>query len=332
MAMFSVIVPVYKVEKYLRECIDSIINQTYTDFELILVDDGSPDNSPQICDEYAKKDDRIKVIHKENGGATSARIAGANIAAGDYIVCIDSDDWVELTYLENFANIINETSVDVVCTDYYKYNGEKKECKFKLSHEGLYKKDDIKKYIYPILIQNEYGVSIPNHLCTKAFKRELFVKHQNIVDRGIVMGEDAAVTKSCIYDADSIYILNKAMYYYRCNPSSVTQSKKVLNLTEPELRGKHFEKTINMNELDFKQQVSRMVTKSLFYALESQFNRNEKKSVIVKDIKKTLKNGYYQMVVKNCRFKYLKGKFYSFSLKYKAIWLINIFNSIKNKK
>ena len=91
---FSVIVPIYNVEKYLGECIESLINQTFKNIEIILIDDGSPDNSPKICDEYAEKDNRIKVIHKENGGVTSARKVGANAATGDYIVCVDADgDW-----------------------------------------------------------------------------------------------------------------------------------------------------------------------------------------------------------------------------------------------
>ena len=92
----SIIVPVYKVEKYLHKCIDSILAQTFKDFELILVDDGSPDNCGKICDEYAKRDNRIVVVHKENGGQASARNRGINIARGDYIGFVDSDDWIDV--------------------------------------------------------------------------------------------------------------------------------------------------------------------------------------------------------------------------------------------
>ena len=93
--MISIIVPIYKVEKYIRQCVDSIINQTYEDIEIILVDDGSPDNCPQICDDYAKTDSRVKVIHKENGGIMSARKAGLKVATGEYIGFVDGDDWIE---------------------------------------------------------------------------------------------------------------------------------------------------------------------------------------------------------------------------------------------
>ena len=94
--LISVIVPIYNVEKYLARCVDSIVNQTYKNLEIILVDDGSPDRCPQMCDDYAEKDSRIKVVHKKNGGLSDARNAGMAVATGEYISFIDSDDWIDL--------------------------------------------------------------------------------------------------------------------------------------------------------------------------------------------------------------------------------------------
>ena len=105
---FSIIVPVYNVEKYLNQCVDSIMNQTYKDIEIILVDDGSPDNCPKMCDEYKEKDSRIKVIHKPNGGLSDARNEGLKVVSGDYIAFIDSDDWIELDAFENFFGAIEK--------------------------------------------------------------------------------------------------------------------------------------------------------------------------------------------------------------------------------
>lgn len=105
MSGISVIIPVYKAEKQIARCIDSIIAQTFTDWELLLVDDGSPDRSGEICDEYAMKDDRILVIHKENGGVSSARNAGLDMAKGEWIVFVDSDDWCEINYLSDFFGV-----------------------------------------------------------------------------------------------------------------------------------------------------------------------------------------------------------------------------------
>ena len=112
--LISVIVPIYKVEKYLKKCVDSIINQTYKNLEIILVDDGSPDNCPKICDEYARQDRRIKVIHKENGGLSDARNAGMKVARGEYISFIDSDDWIKPEMIEGMYNRMIEDNSDLV--------------------------------------------------------------------------------------------------------------------------------------------------------------------------------------------------------------------------
>ncbi len=112
--LISVIVPIYNVEKYLRKCVDSLINQTYKNLEIILVDDGSPDNCPKICDEYAKQDSRIKVMHKENGGLSDARNAGMKVARGEYISFIDSDDWIKSEMIEDMYNRMIEDNSDLV--------------------------------------------------------------------------------------------------------------------------------------------------------------------------------------------------------------------------
>ena len=113
----SIIVPVYQVEKYLNECIDSILAQTFTDFELILVDDGSPDNCPALCDAAAKRDSRVRVIHKQNGGVSTARNAGLDAAQGNWIAFVDSDDTVEPEYLEKMHKAVLETGADfAICS------------------------------------------------------------------------------------------------------------------------------------------------------------------------------------------------------------------------
>ena len=123
--LISVIVPVFKVEAYLAKCIESIRCQTYSNFELILVDDGSPDGSPQICDDYAAVDDRIRVIHKNNRGLSSARNAGLDIAQGEFICFIDSDDYIKPEYLETLLTLQRKNNADlVICEyDYVEKNG-----------------------------------------------------------------------------------------------------------------------------------------------------------------------------------------------------------------
>ncbi len=116
--LLSVIVPIYKVEEYLSKCLDSIINQTYKNLEIILVDDGSPDKCPQICDEYAKKDNRIKVIHKENGGVSSARNLGLDVSKGEFVTFVDSDDWLDETMYEKMMAKQKEENLDLIFARY----------------------------------------------------------------------------------------------------------------------------------------------------------------------------------------------------------------------
>ena len=116
--LISIIIPVYNVQQYLSRCIDSVLRQTYPHFELILVNDGSPDESPQICDDYAKRDGRIKVIHKTNGGLSSARNAGLDIALGAYITFVDSDDWIHEQYLEKLFSMITSHNADIAVANF----------------------------------------------------------------------------------------------------------------------------------------------------------------------------------------------------------------------
>ena len=117
--LVSIIVPIYNVEKYLDRCIQSILNQSYENLEIILVDDGSPDRSSEICDEYRKSDQRIKVVHKENGGLSDARNAGLILAKGKYIIFLDSDDYIEHTMVEDAVTVLEKNDSDIVIWGYY---------------------------------------------------------------------------------------------------------------------------------------------------------------------------------------------------------------------
>ena len=121
MPLVSIIVPIYKVESYLRRCLDSVISQTYVNLEIILVDDGSPDNCPQICDEYAEKDKRVVVIHKKNGGLSDARNAGLDICKGEYISFVDSDDWIDEKYIEILFNLLQTERADIAIINHQQF-------------------------------------------------------------------------------------------------------------------------------------------------------------------------------------------------------------------
>lgn len=216
--MFSIIVPIYNTEKYLKTCIDSILNQTYTDFELILVDDGSTDKCPAICDSYAAADSRIILIHKENGGLVSARNAGLRRAAGDYICYVDSDDYIDKTLLEVMDKYIKSTNepdiliFNIICQ--FAKRQQQIPCRIK---SGFYNKERLQREIYPYMIIDRtlsrlearlYPVSV-----NKLYKRTLLLEHY-CRDERISLAEDNAFVYECIYYANSACFCEESLYYY----------------------------------------------------------------------------------------------------------------------
>lgn len=231
--LFSVIVPIYNIEKYLCRCIDSVLAQTFGDYELILVDDGSPDNCPAICDEYAKKDARIKVIHKENGGLVSARQAGIKEAVGDYVFHLDGDDAICDDALESAYQIISEMHPDIVSFSYRRYiNGEIGEVVDDLVEEGLYNKSEIEGRIYPKLLSDESMKNLFYFLWGKAIKRELATKHQLKVNRAISLGEDLSCSVPCYLEANTVYMSRKVVYLYTIRNDSLTTNFKTSQITQ----------------------------------------------------------------------------------------------------
>lgn len=231
--LFSVIVPIYRVEDFLRKCVDSFLNQTFADFELILVDDGSPDGSPRICDEYAEKDARVRVIHKENGGVVSARKAGIHAAQGDYICFADGDDWVRPDLLafvgDRIANA--EKRVDIVCFGAEIVFGDHTKPMKNDLEDGYYDKPRLEKEIYPYLFcgrrtGNGSVTVINGYAWNKVMRRELLLEH-HLRDERIRMFEDIAFTYECLLNADYVYICSEPLYYYnKTNQNAMTQEKR----------------------------------------------------------------------------------------------------------
>lgn len=172
MPLISIIIPVYNVEKYLSVCLDSIINQTYQNLEIILVDDGSTDSCGRICDEYALKDERVLVIHQQNGGLSAARNSGLDIAKGDYIGFVDSDDYIELDMYEVLLNFAKNNNLDVsMCSAYEVFPGKK--VKKRIDCFPPFITENIDEIINEIFINKRGGVAVP--VWCKLFKREVVI-------------------------------------------------------------------------------------------------------------------------------------------------------------
>ena len=207
--LIGVIVPVYKVEKYIAECIDSILAQTYTNFRLILVDDGTPDNAGQICDEYAKKDSRITVIHQENAGVTRARARGVEEADDcEFITFVDGDDMLSQTALEEYHSLMTEDIDIVLNTTYYTENEVRKPISPFYNFEG--KRENIRVFRSK-MISTKGGMP-----WGRLFRRNIITKNVFDIPREVFYGEDAIMNCRIAFNTDKDFaIIDKPLYFYR---------------------------------------------------------------------------------------------------------------------
>ena len=305
--LFSVIVPIYNIEKYIRRCIDSVLSQTFSDFELILVDDGSPDNCSAICDDYARKDERIQVIHKQNGGLVSARQAGIKVAKGDYIFNLDGDDAVLEVALESAYKIICDTKADMVSFSYKcSINGECGDTVEDLVNEGLYNKEQIEEHIFPKLLSDENMEHIFYFLWGKAIKRELLIKHQLSVNTKISLGEDLSCVVPCFLEANSVYMSKKPIYLYTIRNDSISTDFKTHQITQiadviTGLRKLNIKKPV-----DFEEQIARYSCFMCFAILAAAEEGNYFDSV--EKIKMLIENSLHKEEILKADFKNITFK------------------------
>lgn len=223
--MISVIVPIYNVKKYLKQCIESICSQTYRDLEIILVDDGSCDGSSEVCDSYQSTDDRIVVKHKENEGLVNARKLGLQLSQGRYIAYVDGDDWIEPDMLEKLYDKMTESDADIVMCGHFNDTGSISNEAYHDMPEGYYGKKQLVEDVYPEMIVGSafFDWKVYPSLWGKLFKKECIMDYQIAVDARLKMGEDAACTYPALLNADSIYILHKCLYHYRQTTTSMVK-------------------------------------------------------------------------------------------------------------
>lgn len=216
--MISIIIPIYKVEQYLDECVTSIINQTYKDLEIILVDDGSPDSCPQMCDEWAKKDARIKVVHKKNGGLSSARNAGLKVATGEYIGFVDSNDYVDGSMYEDLMQVMNQNEKTMVVSSPIIRNTDGVFTPYKV---GTYDYKDGDTMSFSEYMKLFLGMNMDATVWNKLYKREfiqtMFREGRNNEDYLFMY-----YNVKNLYDTDKLLaVTDKAHYYYRDNAQSI---------------------------------------------------------------------------------------------------------------
>lgn len=228
----SIITPVYKAEKFLKRCVESIVAQTYTNWELILVDDGSPDDSGLVCDEFALRDGRIKVIHKTNEGVSAARQDGLNAATGDFVIHADSDDWLAPNMLEEFVKYQQQTDADIVISDFYRVeNGV-----------NVYMKQEPSALDH-LTVLREVSTVLYCACWNKLIRKSIIVEYNANFPRGINFGEDKCFLASLLVNDITTAYLNKPLYYYDAsiNPNSLVRNISLASLEQGFAMQKCFE-------------------------------------------------------------------------------------------
>ncbi|MGL5203953.1 glycosyltransferase family 2 protein [Cetobacterium sp.] len=277
----SIIVPVYKVEKYLRRCIDSILAQTFKNFELILIDDGSPDNCGKICDEYAEKDERVVVIHKENGGQSSARNLGLDTAKGKYIGFVDSDDWIEPDMYETLYNLILKSDKDISNIG-FSFISEKFSKKFS-NHSEIYLNRD--EAIEELIKHKLYG----NYFCMNLFKSSLIKNFR--FKEGIIF-EDIDLMYKIIHVSNGLITSGESKYNYLQREDSTVgkvSKKLTIDFTNVLYERKNF---LNEKYKEIYTKNKNIINENLIYQSQRYINyfiKNELKSNNFKDFYKCIK-------------------------------------------
>ena len=231
----SIIVPVYNAEKNLDRCIESVLKQDYENFELILMDDGSKDNSGNLCDEYAKKDARIRVIHKENSGVSDTRNQAIQLARGEYLQFIDSDDWITPDATGLMVRMAQESKCEMVIADFYRVIGERLAHKGDIREDGLLTREEFALYMMEDPADFYYGV-----LWNKLYRRDIVEEFQLRMDENISWCEDFIFNMEYIRHVKNVYALHVPIYYYVKTPGSLVS------------QGMSITKTIQMKRTVFK--------------------------------------------------------------------------------
>ncbi|WP_338789119.1 glycosyltransferase family 2 protein [Metabacillus sp. FJAT-53654] len=217
MSKVSVVVPIYNAGKKLNKCIKSILNQTFKDFELILVNDGSIDNSLNICKKFQKKDKRIIVIDKQNEGSIATRRKGVEASNSEYVMFVDADDWIDSKTIEILYDDSIEGSVDITVCNMYKILGNGKIFKKKnnsryFNKEKIYNEEEIKSELVTAYF---WGHPFPPSLCAKMYKKELLLKSGKYLDRIRFLGEDLYYNMEILIKSNKVKVIDRALYYYR---------------------------------------------------------------------------------------------------------------------
>lgn len=330
----SIVVPVYNCESYIRRCVDSLINQTWTNIEIILVDDGSSDMSGTICDEIKLKDDRIMVFHKNNEGLGKTRNKGMQLATGKYIMFIDSDDYIDAHGVENMINIAEKYQVEIVSSEFI--YGDKVE---KLTiQKGLYEKSDIKKLIAYMLgkvADNEEVFNVSS--CTKLYKVSFLKKiHAEFPSEKRLIWEDMAFNIYAMLKCNKIYVSDLHYYYYCYNEASLTHKYDAKKFSKIMDMYTYIMDIIEHNNLqyDARRRFNNTIMGNIRTCIKLEVFHKEKigKRVVLKNIKKLCDDERVKKILSEIDIidENMQQRIYSIMLRKKKVYFVYLLAKIQN--
>lgn len=292
-AFLSIVVPVYNVEPYLRECIDSIVAQTGSDYELVLVDDGSTDNSGAIADEYAKKYSNVRALHQKNSGQTAARLKGVKAATGKYVWLVDSDDSIEMGSISAIIKNLKKTEADALIFNYYFSENGAKIAMHTSMKRGVYNARELEDKIYPKMIYSGrfFYFGIPAAMWHKVMRRDIVLDNLSNVNPRIRIGEDGLTSYGALLDAESLSVMDGHFYIYRNDNVSITRSYRTDFIDSVVLLHRAMlEMNVAKRNYDLTTQINYWTTYSVWTAMVDEFIYNPNRT-----IEKTRK--FYQSII-----------------------------------
>lgn len=323
---FSVIVPVYNSEDTIKQCIDSLVNQTFDDYEIIIVDDGSSDKTYSIIKNYTQNN--IKIIKQNNQGHTAARCKGLEYAEKEYILFVDSDDWCEISMLEKCHKQITDYNSDIVIFSYKEIFSDRENIVSLKKYEGCHYANS-KDSFTEALIMTSKGECIPRALWGKAFRRELVEKKQYSIPKEIITGEDMCCFLSVVMDVKTVSVIDEPLYNYRILESSVSRKPDKKALARCKVTVDFLNGIVSEDNTYYREQLNRLIVFQIYSALVRAISakktireaKRELREICKTDVcKNSLKNADFSK--RNCILKY-------WIVKYRAVRIAKLINRKK---
>ena len=335
--LVSIIVPVFNAQKEVRRCLDSLKEQSYKEIEVIIIDDGSTDESLNICKEYASVDKRVNVYHIDNQGVSSARNYGIDKATGKWIVFIDADDKLASDAVEIALSIIKDKEVDILCwNSYYETDGKLSKMNSFMPEDKVYEHDELTKLSYGLYCNNrdEYYGDYFRAVWGKLFKTSLIKDNRIMFPSGIRIGEDALFLLECFNHADRVRLVNLFLYYYNYNAFSVTGKYKK-DFQEYQVQEYNaLRRSLNTHHLDVKN-----VSRQFWHKAEREFIKNELKSgdsliPIAKRVRNWIiaDQNIYRYLSAIDEDEGIKGKIRSLLIRARMLWIVAVYDTRRMRK